>query len=99
MKNNERENRMISSKLIYEAYMAVSEKVVSLKILGKGVYLLHMVGEDRPQKMNSYAVMNVLDPELDEHDMQCAKAEYEHHEANWEELESDEGHRELYQNN
>ena len=90
---------MISSALIYEAYMAVSEKVISLKILGKGVYLLHMVGQDRPQKMNSHAVMNVLDPELDEHDMQCAKAEYEYHEANWEELESDEGHRELYQNN
>jgi hypothetical protein len=30
--------------------------------------------------------------ELDEHDMQCAKAEQEH----WEELESDDGHRELY---
>ncbi len=32
------------------------------------------------------------DRELDAHDMQCAKAEQEH----WEELESDDGHRELY---
>jgi hypothetical protein len=36
------------------------------------------------------------DRELDEHDMQCAKAEYEYHEDNWEKLESDDGHRELY---
>jgi hypothetical protein len=40
----------------------------------------------------------VAEKELDEHDMQCAKAEYEYHEANWEALESDDGHRELYQN-
>ena len=39
---------------------------------------------------------HMADRELDEHDMQCAKAEYEYHEDNWEELESDDGHRELY---
>ena len=32
------------------------------------------------------------DRELDEHDMQCAKAKREF----WEEVESDDGHRELY---
>jgi hypothetical protein len=37
------------------------------------------------------------DVELDEHDMQCDLAEYEHHEANWEEIESDDGHQELYE--
>ena len=35
--------------------------------------------------------------ELDEVDMQCELAEYEHYEANWEELESDDGHIELYE--
>jgi len=35
--------------------------------------------------------------ELDEVDMQCALAEYEYHEANWEEIESDDGHIELYE--
>ena len=34
--------------------------------------------------------------ELDEVDMRCDEAEYEHYEANWEEIESDDGHRELY---
>jgi hypothetical protein len=41
-------------------------------------------------------VVGMGELELDENDMQCAKAEYEYHEANWEELESDDGHRELY---
>ena len=35
--------------------------------------------------------------ELDEVDMQCDEAEYEYHEANWEEIESDDGHQELYE--
>ena len=43
------------------------------------------------------ASMQSVEVELDEHDMQCAKAEYEHYEANWEELESDDGHIELYE--
>ena len=42
------------------------------------------------------ASMQSAEVELDEVDMQCAKAEYEHHEANWEELESDDSHQELY---
>ena len=42
------------------------------------------------------AVMQSAEVELDEHDMQCAKAEYEHHEANWEDIESDDSHQELY---
>ena len=32
------------------------------------------------------ASMQSVEVELDAVDMQCAKAEYEHHEANWEEL-------------
>jgi hypothetical protein len=88
---------MISSEMIYEAYLEVADKVVSLQILGKGMYLLHMVGDEFPQKLNSYAVMSVLDPELDEEDMQVALAEYEHYEANWEEVESDDSHRESYE--
>jgi hypothetical protein len=35
--------------------------------------------------------------ELDEVDMRCDEAEYEYHEANWEEIESDDGHQELYE--
>jgi len=35
--------------------------------------------------------------ELDEHDMQCELAEYEHYEANWQDIDSDDGHIELYQ--
>ena len=35
--------------------------------------------------------------ELDEVDMRCDEAEYEYHEANWEEVESDDGHQELYE--
>ena len=34
--------------------------------------------------------------ELDEVDMRCDEAEYEYYEANWEEIESDDGHIELY---
>ena len=74
---------MISNELIYNAYMANADRVISVKLLGEGIYLLHMVGEDRPQKMNSYAVMKRLSVQSDD----------------WEESESDDGHRELYQNN
>ena len=42
------------------------------------------------------ASMQSAEVELDEHDMQCALAEYEHYEANWEDIDSDDGHRELY---
>ena len=43
------------------------------------------------------ASMQSTEVELDEHDMQCAKAEYEHYEANWEDIDSDDGHIELYE--
>ena len=114
---------MISNELICEALLR-NDNVVSCQILGKGIYLLRMEGDNLPTKTNSYGIMKIVDPErfnrefsprnfvvgmgeleivaekeLDEHDMQCAKAEYEYHEANWEALESDDGHRELYQNN
>jgi hypothetical protein len=89
---------MISNKLIGEALLR-NDNVVSCQFLGKGIFLLRMIGDEFAQKMNSYAVMNVLEPELDEVDMQCALAAAEFYEANWEELESDDGHRELYQNN
>ena len=77
---NERENKMIPADLIYNAYMANADSVISVKILGKGLYLLHMVGEDYPQKMNSYAVMKRLSVQSED----------------WKESESDDGHRELY---
>ena len=43
------------------------------------------------------ASMQSVEVELDEHDMQCDLAEYEYHEANWEAIESDDGHQELYE--
>jgi hypothetical protein len=86
---------MISNELIGEALQR-NDNVVSCQFLGKGIFLLRMVGDSLPTKMNSYAVMSVLEPELDEADMQCALAEYEHYEANWEDIDSDDGHRELY---
>jgi len=43
------------------------------------------------------ASVQPVEVELDEHDMQCALAEYEHYEANWEDIDSDDGHIELYQ--
>ena len=46
-------------------------------------------------KLNERPMPNEV--ELDEVDMRCDEAEYEHYEANWQELESDDGHIELYQ--
>jgi len=43
------------------------------------------------------ASVQPVEVELDEHDMQCALAEYEYHEANWEDMESDDSHIELYE--
>jgi len=77
---NERENRMISSELVYNAYLANADAVITLQVLGKGIYLLQMVGDEFPQKMNSYAVMKRLSLESED----------------WQESESDDGHRELY---
>lgn len=51
---------MISTQLIFEAYQPVADKVADLRYLGKGVYLLRMVGENLPAKMNSYAVQQTL---------------------------------------
>ena len=42
------------------------------------------------------ASMQSTEVELDEHDMRCDEAEYEHYEANWEDIDSDDGHIELY---
>ena len=42
------------------------------------------------------ASMQSTEVELNEHDMQCALAEYEHYEANWQDIDSDDGHIELY---
>jgi len=39
----------------------------------------------------------VASVELDEVDMRCDEAEYEYHEDNWEDIESDDGHQELYE--
>ena len=41
--------------------------------------------------------MQEVEPELNAEDMQVALAEYEYHEENWEELESDDSHIELYE--
>ena len=46
-------------------------------------------------KLNERPMPNEV--ELDEVDMRCDEAEYEYHEANWEEIESDDGHQELYE--
>ena len=46
-------------------------------------------------KLNERPMPNEV--ELDEVDMRCDEAEYEYHEANWEELESDDSHTELYE--
>jgi len=91
-----KEITMIPVTDIYDAYLKNADNVISLQVLGKGLYLLHMVGDMYPVKLNSYAVMSVLDPELDGVDMQCALAEYEYYEANWQDIDSDDGHRELY---
>tara|TARA_R110001583_G_C5495812_1_gene395246 strand:- start:268 stop:453 length:186 start_codon:yes stop_codon:yes gene_type:complete len=41
--------------------------------------------------------MQEVEPELNAEDMQVALAEYEYHEENWETLESDDSHIDLYQ--
>ena len=45
-------------------------------------------------KLNERPMPNEV--ELDEVDMRCDEAEYEHYEANWEDIDSDDGHIELY---
>ena len=127
---------MISNRDIGEALLQ-NERVVSCEFLGKGIYLLRMVGDDLPMKTNSYGVMKIvhlerfnaefsprnfvvgmdeLDLAIDMEDEQfCLEppmrvAEeweddsigeletFEDFANDWEEIESGNGHKELYQN-
>jgi hypothetical protein len=101
---------MIPTSDIFEAAQRNIE-VYSMKYLGDGLYIL-LMEDDRingllPQKMNSYAVLQTIDPTW--YGMQFAPrnltkemadgieaADAQYDEENWEELESDDGHRELY---
>ena len=101
---------MISTTDIFEA-AARNADVYTLRYLGTGLYLL-LMEDDRnngrePQKMNSYGVLKVIDPTW--YGMQFAPrnltkemadgieaADAQYDEENWEETESDDGHRELY---
>ena len=87
---------MISTTDIFDA-ASRNPEVYTLRYLGTGLYLLHME-DDRnngllPQKMNSYGVLKVIDPTW--YGIQFAPRNLTE-EENWEETESDDGHRELY---
>ena len=87
---------MIPTSDIFEAAQRNIE-VYSMKYLGDGLYIL-LMEDDRingllPQKMNSYGVLKVIDPTW--YSIQFAPRNLTE-EENWEELESDDGHRELY---
>ena len=101
---------MIETKDIFEAAERNPE-VYSLQYLGDGLYMLLMEGDRNngilAQKMNSYGVLKVIDPTW--YGMQFAPrnltkemadgieaADAQYDEENWEEVESDDGHRELY---
>ena len=95
---------MISNKDIGEA-LERNYDVVSCQFLGKGIYLLRMVGDDLPMKTNSYGVMKIIDEELFNTkfsprvfvtNLMTEDAGENMVEENWEETESDDGHRELY---
>ena len=83
---------MISNELIGEAIQRNND-VVTCQFLGEGLFLLLMADWELPQKMNSYAVMQTVDPTW--YSIQFAPRNLTE-EENWEELESDDGHRELY---
>ena len=101
---------MIPTSDIFEAAQRNIE-VYSMKYLGDGLYIL-LMEDDRingllPQKMNSYAVLQTIDPTW--YGMQFAPrnltkemadgieaADAQYDEENWEETESDDGHRDLY---
>ena len=101
---------MISTTDIFDA-ASRNPEVYTLRYLGTGLYLL-LMEDDRnngllPQKMNSYGVLKVIDPTW--YGMQFAPrnltkemadgieaADAQYDEENWEEVESDDGHRELY---
>ena len=101
---------MISTSDIFDAARR-NDDIWSLQYLGNGLYML-LMEDDRnngrePQKMNSYGVLKVIDTVW--YDMQFAPrnltkemadgieaADAQYDEENWEETESDDGHRELY---
>ena len=86
---------MISNEHIGEAIQRNND-VDTCQFLGKGIFLLRMADWELPQKMNSYAVMKTVDP--DWFDIAFSPNVYVTNlmEENWEEIESDDGHRELY---
>jgi len=86
---------MISNNDIGEAIQRNND-VDTCQFLGKGIFLLRMADWELPQKMNSYAVMKTVDP--DWFDIAFSPNVYVTNlmEENWEEVESDDGHRELY---
>jgi len=86
---------MISNEHIGEAIQRNND-VDTCQFLGKGIFLLRMADWELPQKMNSYAVMKTVDP--DWFDIAFSPNVYVTNlmEENWEEVESDDGHRELY---
>tara|TARA_R110002110_G_scaffold28477_2_gene102163 strand:+ start:93 stop:350 length:258 start_codon:yes stop_codon:yes gene_type:complete len=83
---------MISNALIGEALQR-SDDVVRCQFLGEGLFLLLMADWELPQKMNSYAVMKAVDPTW--YSIEFAPRNLTE-EENWEETESDDGHRDLY---
>ena len=101
---------MISTTDIFEAAQRNAD-VYHMQYLGDGLYML-LMEDDRnngrePQKMNSYGVLKVIDTVW--YNMQYAPrnltqemadgieaADAQYDEENWEETESDDGHRELY---
>jgi hypothetical protein len=86
---------MISDKDIAEAYQRNNDADF-LTHVAEGVYLLRMSDEKLVRKMNSYAVMKTIDP--DWFDIAFSPNVYVTNlmEEDWEEVESDDGHRELY---
>jgi len=86
---------MISNNDIGEAIQRNND-VDTCQFLGKGIFLLRMADWELPQKMNSYAVMKTVDP--DWFDIAFSPNVYVTNlmEEDWEEVESDDGHRELY---
>ena len=87
---------MISNRDITESLLK-NDRVVSCQFLGKGIFLLRMEGDSLPMKTNSYGVMKIVDlerfnREFSPRNFVVGMDELE----NWEELESDDGHRDLY---
>ena len=87
---------MISNTDITESLIK-NDRVVSCQFLGKGIFLLRMEGDTLPMKTNSYGVMKIVDlerfnREFSPRNFVVGMDELE----NWEETESDDGHRELY---